>query len=69
MTGRKFPLTPQEVKAMDRDPKTAAVMVADYAPATFSAVVSLYCEMLEDEYAASPPGRHTVNAELRGDRL
>jgi hypothetical protein len=41
-------------------------MLYQFAPATFSAVVSLYCEAEADD---APPGRHVETADIRGGVL
>lgn len=65
MTARKP--TAADVRLLDNDADAAAVMLSIHAPATFGAVVALYCEYLDDEPA--PPGRHVETAEITGGAL
>lgn len=65
MTARKP--TAEDIRLLDRDPDAAAVMLSVHAPATFGAVVALYCEYLDDE--PTPPGRHVETADIQGGVL
>lgn len=65
MTAR-LPFTPQDFKALDRDPRTSAAELFDYAPKTTDALIALYCEAYADEYE---PAHKVETAKLTGDEL